>query len=239
MLTTVLVIKDLHTALDACAAENNRLKEAHRKARAAAQEKTVLLAELSHRMRNDLAMLAAVIELQRYATPDPAVRMALATTAERVHVLGQLHDRLGRPDRQPVVDSREFLEGLVDELHTTMVGLRPVALEVAAERHALPSARALVLGLIVNELVTNTLKYAFPADRVGTVTVGFERDGDAFCLTVVDDGIGLAGLAGETRLGHHLVRALARKLGGRFETEDGSGLGTVCLVRFPGFSAAS
>jgi two-component sensor histidine kinase len=69
--------------------------------------------------------------------------------------------------------------------------------------------------------------------------VGFERDGDEFWLTVADDGIGLAGLVQETRLGHHLVRTLARKLGGHFETEDGGDLGTVCLVRFPRSSASS
>jgi two-component sensor histidine kinase len=236
MLAAVLVIKDLDTALAASARENGRLKEAHRKAKAAAQEQTVLLAELAHRMRNDLAMLAAVIELQRYATTDPSVRAVLAATAERVYVLGQLHARLGRHDRRTVVDSRVFLEGLADDLHTTMVGRRPVTLEVEAESHPLPSARAMVLGLIVHELVTNALKYAFPAERAGTVTVGFERDGEEFWLTVADDGIGMAGLAQETSLGHRLVRALARKLGGRFETEDGGDLGTVCLVHFPCFS---
>src|SRR5687767_14259009 len=114
-----------------------------------------------------------------------------------------------------------------------MVGRRPVTLEVAAERHALPSERAMVVGLIVHELVTNALKYAFPAERAGTVTVGFERDGNEFWLTVADDGIGMAGLVAETSLGHQLVRALARKLGGRFEAEDGGDLGAVCLVRFP------
>jgi two-component sensor histidine kinase len=233
MLATVSVLQGLHTALEACTAENGRLQEAHRKATTAAHETTVRLTELSHRMRNDLAMLAAVIELQRYATADPAVRAALATTAERVHVLGQLHARLGGHDRGTVVDSRVFLEGLGDDLHTTMVGLRPVRLEVEAESHALPPARARLLGLVVNELVTNALKHAFPDDRAGTVAVSFERDGDEFRLMVADNGIGMAALVSGTSLGHQLVRALARRLGGRFAAEGGGRWGTVCLVRFP------
>jgi two-component sensor histidine kinase len=232
MLANVVVIERMHTALASLASSNHRLKRAHRQASAAAREKAVLLSELVHRVGNDLAMLASVIELQRHAATDPAVRSALAAAAERVRVLGQLHARLGWRDPQVVLDSRVFLDELCDDLHTTMVGLRPVALEVRAESHALMRARAVPLALIVSELVTNALKYGFPNEGAGTVTVRFARDGAAFQLVVADDGVGMAALSRGGGLGHQLVRALARRLGGGFEAGHGA-TGLVCRVRFP------
>jgi two-component system, sensor histidine kinase PdtaS len=92
------------------------------------------------------------------------------------------------------------------------------------------------MGLVINELLTNALKYAFPGDRPGTVRVTFERQGDEFLLTIADNGVGMA-FDGEPRgsgLGQRLVRSMVAQLGGTFAIEpDSAAGGTVATVRFP------
>jgi two-component sensor histidine kinase len=89
---------------------------------------------------------------------------------------------------------------------------------------------------VATELVANALKYAFPEERAGTVSVGFQREGEGFALTVTDDGVGFDPAAAPkgTGLGGKLVRALVAQLGGRVEVRSGGAQGgTVCTIRFP------
>jgi two-component sensor histidine kinase len=152
-----------------------------------------------------------------------------------------------RGDDTAVVDTRRFIEGLCADIRAAQMGegLRPVALVVEAEAHTLDTERAVQLGLVLNEAVTNALKFAFPEDRAGTVRVGFAREGDEFMLAVADDGIGLPA-EGELQgappappprgsgLGTRLLRALAAQLRGTFSRQPGEcGRGTVASLRFP------
>ena len=92
------------------------------------------------------------------------------------------------------------------------------------------------MGLILNELLTNALKYAFPEDRHGHVRVSFERVGDEFVLRVSDNGVGIAPERGAqgSGLGQRLVRSMAGQIGGTLEIKPDEGdLGTVATVRFP------
>jgi hypothetical protein len=91
------------------------------------------------------------------------------------------------------LDTRAFVAGLCADLEAAQAGgaLRPVALVAEAEAHPLDAERAVPLGLVLNEAVTNALKYAFPGERAGTVRVRFAREGAEFALTVADDGVGL------------------------------------------------
>lgn len=99
----------------------------------------------------------------------------------------------GFSDLTPVrsVDTSEFIASLCDDLSAALIGLRPITLVVDAESHLMPQERAVPVGLIMNELLTNALKYAFPDERSGTVKVRFWRDQDSFCLRVHDDGVGM------------------------------------------------
>lgn len=212
-----------------------RLSEARCQAEAEARRRDLLLAEMSHRISNDLHLLVSMLQMQ--AAADPEVAEALHAAAGRVYVLGRVHGRLS-PGAEPeaTVDSRLFLEGLVTDLRAGVDGVRPVALTVAAEAHALPLARAGDVGLVVNELITNALKHAFPGGREGVVRVTFRRDGDVYELVVADNGVG-AVPARTTQddggLGSQILRALAVQLGGRLEMASGDVGGTLCRLRFP------
>jgi len=193
------------------------------------QQKQMLLVELSHRIRNDLSSLAGVLQLQSKA--DPQAAPALQAAAARVRVLSRVHARFGQTDGRVVVDARDFLTELGRDLEVTQLGGASVRLAVEAVSAPLPLETATALGLIVNELVTNAAKYAFP-DGAGRVTVSFVRRGHGYVLTVQDDGVGLDETVRGTGLGGKIVHSLAAQLGGTFERRRGDP-GTVAVVTLP------
>lgn len=225
------------TAVASLRSSMHDLAEANERLAAAEREKDLLLRETGHRVKNDLASLMALVRLQERFVTDPAGRAALTSTGERIRVLGRLHDRLRLADKAAVVDIGRFITELCDDLRTALHGLRPVALKVQAERCLLPQEQAVAVGLITNELLTNALKYAFPDDRSGTVTIRFSREGGSFELIVADDGVGQQPekpSSGSSGLGQRLIRSLAGQLGGTVEIGPNSEAGgTRAVARFP------
>jgi two-component sensor histidine kinase len=98
-----------------------------------------------------------------------------------------------------------------------VIDLRPIALRVSVANEVIELGRAVSLGLVINEALTNALKYAFPDDAAGNVTVEFERQGEPFCLEVSDDGIGFAPEQRGSGTGHQADPALAQQLGGHVD----------------------
>lgn len=213
-----------------------RLLEAVQRSDREGERQKLLLNEMSHRISNDLSSLVSVLHLQASADPEAADGLNLA--AERVLMLGRVHRRLsygGSPSAS--VNSRLFLDGLMTDLRASLDGLRPVTLTLSAEEHPLPLTRAGDLGLVVNELVTNALKHAFPGERDGVVRVSFRREDAVYKLTVSDNGVGVGSGPQQpgsgTGLGSRLLRALAAQLGGRLDVMSGDVGGTVATLQFP------
>jgi two-component sensor histidine kinase len=160
------------------------------------------------------------------------------TAAERVSVMAKVQRRLVRLEGAVLADSRSFIEELCRDLESALIGLRPVRLDVEAESHPIPLTQAVSIGLIINELVVSALKYAFPEERNGRVSVTFTRRDDEYCLAVSDNGVGLsapcesASSPSSTGLGQRLIRSFVAQLGGRHEIEARSP-GTHAQVCFP------
>ena len=140
------------------------------------------------------------------------------------------------------MDTKDFIEGLCRDLERAQSGgeLRPAALIAGAEGHSLDAERAVHLGLVLNELVTNALKYAFPDNAAGAVRVCFAREGESFVLSVSDDGVGIPAAdeaqspAGARVLGTRLLQGLAAQLRGTLSRGRGEhGAGTAAELRFP------
>ncbi|MCB4825433.1 DUF4118 domain-containing protein [Roseicella aerolata] len=214
---------------------------ARARAEAGERERDLLLAELKHRVKNDMQRIMSTMRLQA-AGAAPDVATALYAAVDRVRIVAAVHDRLARRDGHLLVGMHGFLDDLVAGLRASVLGLQPVGLFVDAEDHMLPVSRAGTVGLVANELITNALKHAFPEDRVGSITIGFRRDGTDFLLLVADDGIGLPEMPAveaeqESRrhggMGRKLVRALAAQLGGQIETRPREPTGTQHVLRFP------
>jgi two-component sensor histidine kinase len=195
----------------------------------AERAKDILLQELAHRTKNNIAGISSLLAIQARSSDDK-VKAALEAAAGRVRVMADVHDYLLSSGAQRSVVMSRYLEGLCHKLGDTLRGLRPVAIKVAAESIELPEQKAVPIAIIVNELVTNSLKYAFPGDRAGTINVNLHMDGE-IVLRVDDDGIG-SGEATADGLGSRLMKLMTQQLGGTL-TRDGNPGGCHVTVRIP------
>jgi len=213
----------------ALAMEQVRLRrknaEAEEALRASNHRLQTLLREVNHRVANSLQLVSAFVQLQAAALEDENARAALKDTQRRIEAVVQVHQRLYTSDDVQSVDMRAYLERLVSELEDTWS--TPAAarrLRLTAEPIRLDTDKAVSLGVIVNELITNACKYAYGPGEDGEVRVSLMRDDDrAILLTVEDDGRGLgAGAApAGTGLGARVIRAMAESLGSRITYDPG------------------
>jgi two-component sensor histidine kinase len=237
-LLTASIIEALRKAVDELGertlelnAEREAIARNHAMLQEIDEQKTLLLSDLNHRVKNHLQSIIGIISLSsRQAQTFDDAQSALQATGARLQVLGRVYDRLQLHDTSATVDGRSFVMALCSDLKGTMIDLRAVSLQVDADSVDLDSSRAVSLGLIINELVTNALKYAFPGDQEGDITVELKAERDQLRLEVRDNGVGI-GVLPEGSTGQRLVRALARQLGGHATWT--SEAGTRVEVTFP------
>ena len=207
------------------------LRTTMHRALSAERSKTVLLEELAHRTKNDLQMVASLLSLQARALSEPVARAAIEGAAARVLAVAKLHNRLRSDGQQGVVDIRDYLDDLCGDLRQTFGEFRPVTVRLEADRAVVRTAVAAPIGLMVNELVTNAFKHAFPDNRPGVIEVTFRRAAPGFVLTVHDDGIGRSDA--KDGLGSRLIRLLAQQVGGEID-QTPSGPGATTTITLPG-----
>jgi two-component sensor histidine kinase len=196
------LIVRLSTAHEEALAMNARLI-------ASEQEKDLLLEELAHRTKNDLQTLNSLLRLQARNIDEGDAKLALMAAADRTNVVARMHDRLRRRNRAPVIDLAKFLEDICDDIRKAHFEMRPIGLRTYLTPVIVDARRAASVGLILNELVTNALKYAFPNDRAGMINVRLGCDGAMIELIVNDNGVGFDSETPRgTCVGQRLVRAL-------------------------------
>ena len=208
-------------------------KRAEEALRAALEEKEVLLREVHHRVKNNLAAIIDLLELQREGAAEAALACQLAELGNRIRSMALVHEMLYQSDNLSRIDFHEYLQTLVAHLRNAFDPSGAIRLEAAATGVYMDLDTAIPCGLIVNELVINALKYAFPGHRpwLGAsaceIAVTAAWDGAAYTLTVADNGVGLpAGVDWATTrtLGLRLVRMLGQhQLGGQLELDGARG----------------
>ncbi|WP_342740922.1 sensor histidine kinase [Bradyrhizobium sp. B117] len=177
------------------------------------QYSEVLLQELAHRTRNDLATIVSVLRLQARSATDPAVQTAIASAVSRVHVVAKVHDRLRDTANSSRIALAPYIEALCGSLADFHRGVRTISIGVRCENIEVRSSQAASIGLIVNELVTNCFKYAFPDGRSGAVEVDVRTKDDRILVTVQDDGVGCPTEV-RSGLGTRLISLLASQMKG-------------------------
>ncbi|WP_353642491.1 histidine kinase dimerization/phosphoacceptor domain -containing protein [Mesorhizobium sp. WSM2239] len=180
-----------------------------------------LTKEISHRVKNSLSMVASLLSMQSRATDDPALLQALADAQARVQTIARVHDQLWRRDDIRAVDLADYLGDLCDHIRASAPNHQLIC-DVASV--SVPTDQAIPVGLLVNELITNAVKYAYPEGfgEVRLVIAPAEQEGQ-LCLEISDRGIGLpAGqdFAKSGGLGTKLVSTLSRQLGGEVQWQD-------------------
>jgi two-component system, sensor histidine kinase PdtaS len=185
------------------------------------KSKSILLRELVHGVANNFAAVAALIHTARESIPasDAKSRSVLDDAIEQVRVMARVHRRLRAGGQDVSLDSKAFIHELCDDLKASMARGRPISIECNADSRPLCMDQAVSLGLIINELVTNAIKHAFPDHRAGRIRVGFVAEDARSRLSVEDDGVGFDDWR-NGGMGEDLVRGLSRQLEGDLEVKS-------------------
>jgi two-component sensor histidine kinase len=152
-----------------------------------------LLKEVHHRVKNNLQVISSLLNLQASQIPDPGTKDILRESQNRVRTMALIHEKLYQSSDLAQVDFASYLRGLANFLLQSYRGRSEnVSIQVDAENIMLDIDTAIPCGLIANELISNSLKYAFPGNQRGCVTLTCQHvNNDHFELTVSDDGVGL------------------------------------------------
>ena len=223
LLGAVLTIHDdtARFAAEQALAETARIKE-------------VLLQEVNHRVKNSLQLVASLLGLQSQASGSPELRRALNEATSRISAVGRLHHLLYQTETYDQVELTHYLGELARDMVATLDDRVAFTLDAPEEllfkvEHAIP------LALVVCELLTNSLKYAFDNDGEGTISLSILRDGKTILVKIADDGKGLPEgfdpKAG-TSLGHRIVTALVHQIGASLEV-SGTDDGAAFTIRVP------
>lgn len=197
-------------------------------------EKEQLLKEVHHRVKNNLQVIVSLLNMQAFQIRDEYVMALFQEARNRVLAISSIHELLYRADSFAHIVLTDYARQLAPGL-VHFYGLEQrIQVEVLGDGATLELERAVPYGILLNELVSNACKHAFPTPRTGTITIGVKREGDNTLLTVADNGGGLpAGFDYQkaSSLGLKLVHGLARQLRGVMEIDSDSG--TVVKIRFP------
>lgn len=201
-------------------------RRAEERLKSSLQEKEVMLREIHHRVKNNLQIMASLLRLQSESLDDPAALAAFEQSRQRIRSMALVHEELYHSQNLAQVDLASYLQKLGAYLHSAYGSGPAVEILVEAEQVHVSVEKAIPCGLIVNELVSNAMKYAFEGRARGTITIQLRTRGDELLLRVADNGVGLpAGLEIERSetLGLQLVSILAHQLEGELQLEDAPG----------------
>src|SRR6201996_9786522 len=200
---------------------------------ALAAERELLLREVNHRVGNSLQIIASLLHLQANSTTQEDVKAALTNAMGRVAAVAQVHRRLYTSHDLKSVMLNQYLDALLEDLRRSAEGNRMSRLTLKAEPIEIDPDRAVAIGIIVNELVMNAVKYAYP-DEAGPIHVDLTTHNDELVLSITDDGVGLNAKADprSTGMGQRIVAAMATKLDATVE-RDPAHSGTRVVLRFP------
>ncbi|OYY92054.1 MAG: hypothetical protein B7Y45_00755 [Sphingomonas sp. 28-66-16] len=184
---------------------------------AALQAKEMLLYEVNHRVTNSLQLVTSVLTLQASKSESPMLRQSLQDACARVAVVARMHRQLYASDQHNRVDLADYLRELaVDTVAALDSGNRLTLTVTCPDAVVLGIDRAMPLAMIVNELLTNVVKYAFVDRAAGTIALSITTTGDTIALLIEDDGCGLPegfDPSASTGLGMRIIAALTRQLG--------------------------
>lgn len=203
-------------------------KEAELKLRQSLSEKEVLLKEVHHRVKNNLQVISSILSLQTaHVDGDERILELLRVSRDRIRSMSFIHESLYQNKDFSSIDLGTYIDGLSRNLVMSYSLTGNIALERDLKRVELVLDQAIPCGLILNELISNAFKHAFPKAQPGIVRIGLNLEGDRVSISVADNGVGLPeGFSpkNDGNLGLELVRTLVDQLDGKLEVKAGQGV---------------
>jgi len=190
-------------------------------------ENELLLKEIHHRVKNNLEVVSSLLALQSAQIDDPNTKEAMQEGQNRVQSIGIVHQKLYQGENLGAIEMKDYFINLSESILDSFGADKKVQIECVMDALNIDIDTAVPLGLIVNELLTNTLKYAFPDGRNGKVQIKLEKRKDGILqLQVSDNGVGKSGLTKGTGFGGQLISLLTKQLSGsmREENKDGTSI---------------
>jgi PAS domain S-box-containing protein len=215
-----------------------RQKQDEEAIRASLDEKVVLLREVHHRVKNNLQIIISLTNLQMRQTDDLGVKQIMAETQNRVRAMSLVHEKLYRSENLSQIDFADYTHFLATQLFSFYgTDTRRVRLDLSIGKIMVDINTAVPLGLLMNELVSNALKHAFPNGRKGTISISGGYEGDLITLIIRDNGVGIPeelDWKNTTSLGMRLVTSLIDQVDGTItlDRKDGTTF-TVTVKREP------
>lgn len=203
------------------------LKTAEENFKSSLAEKELLLRELHHRVKNNMQIISSLLSLQSQHIKDKRDLNIFKSSQNRVKTMSLIHEELYSSQDFSHINLTEYIRNLTKELLTSLIA-NPgrIKLKVDVENINMEIDTAIPLGLLINEMVANSLNYAFPNNREGQIKVDLHRNEDKFILIVSDDGIGIPehiDFKKAETLGFQLINNLVNQLEGLIELEEGEG----------------
>ncbi|MBN8813983.1 MAG: sensor histidine kinase [Sphingomonas sp.] len=226
-LLTIVLAETFRRAVRRAATERNRQ----------IADRDLMLAEFEHRVKNNFAVVASMLDIQRRRAGDTPAGEALGAAMMRVDSIARAHRHLYRDGRGSEVNIKDYLEDLCATLSDALLLRGGVRLECDVDPAPIQRDHAVSIGLVVNELVTNAAKHAFEGRESGRVMVSWKRRPEGgWRLTVADDGVGIPPGPRPKRkdggLGQRLIEAFAHQAGGTVTT-DSDKAGTQVMMDVP------
>lgn len=192
----------------------------------------LLTKEASHRVKNSLSIVSALLSLQSQQSQNPQVQEALKDTQARIMAIAKAHDQLWRHDNVGMVATQSFCSAMINQLQTHSPELQLI---LECDSFDIEADKAIPMGLLLTELVTNAIKHAYPTGS-GVIQVNVTLKGDSISLIVEDDGVGLPDgasfEAGQAQsLGVRMIASLVHQLAAEISIDDRNG--TKVTVNFP------
>ncbi len=213
--------------------ETKRYQE---KLRQMIEEKDVLFRELHHRVKNNMQIISSMLQLQEEYITDEVILSALRDCEQRINSMALVHETLYRTESLAGIPFGQYLEELAHAVTEGFATVRDIRTDIDVGSTRLSLDTAVTIGLIINELMVNSMKYAFVDRPSGLITIRLSCDDTHCTMRYADDGVGLpAGFDLEkiSSLGMRLVRILARQIRGTLQIESNPGAGMVCTMTFP------
>jgi two-component sensor histidine kinase len=214
----------------------SELKRAEENIKASLREKDVLLSEIHHRVKNNLQVISSILRLQANNINDSRTNEIFLDAQHRIITMGLVHEKLYRAENFSEIDVKEYIRDLVESVSSSynpnpdkikvVMDIDPVSINLDT---------MIPIGLILNELLTNSMKYAFPEKRKGTITIRLKKYSDAkFHFSIEDDGIGIPehfDFENTQSLGLRLVQALSEQINGQLIIKNK--IGSSFTIEFP------
>jgi PAS domain S-box-containing protein len=207
-------------------------KQTEKEIKDSLHEKEILLAEIHHRVKNNLAVVSSLLQLQSYSIDDEKIREVLQESTNRIQSIALVHEKLYSSETFSNIPMRTYIAELVDHIsHSYEVSI-PVRVHIDVDQVELDISKSVPCGLILNELISNTYKHAFKGRQEGDIWIRFTKQRAMFELCIEDNGKGLPDNYPENpnTMGLHLVRMLTEQLGGELNTCSKAGVQTI--IRF-------